>query len=344
MKPQYPILLMTLLICGSEALADTNLAFVAKASTSYCSGDTSISALNDELEPRNSRDRRRGSYGNWPRTGTQWVQYDWSQPINTRCIDVYWWDDKRGVRLPASARLFFWDGRRFKPVQSQETLAVAGDQYNRFCFTPVTTSKIRLEIDGNERYSTGLLEWKVYDAGRSPAFAPIVVAGTDRSVVLKGKTYLQARIKTLGKPGDSPPSLTWNKRSGPGWVTFANPRAQETTATFTELGEYVLQCTAQANGLSASDTLRVKVVPGPPDKHLRPVDTMAYTLNSPLWSQRAKALIVNWIPHCIHKINDPNLPQGGGSTTSSMPRTNSKASPRPVTGATSFPMPGSTTP
>lgn len=125
------------------------------------------------MEPRNSRDRRRGSYGNWPRTGTQWVQYDWSQPINTQCIDVYWWDDNRGVRLPASARLFFWDGRSFKPVQSQETLAVVGDQYNHFCFTPVTTSKLRLEIDGNERYSTGLLEWKVYDAGESPAFPPL---------------------------------------------------------------------------------------------------------------------------------------------------------------------------
>ena len=53
-----------------------NLAVVAKPSGSYVSGDTSLAALNDENDPRSSRDRRRGSYGNWNRTGTQWVQYD----------------------------------------------------------------------------------------------------------------------------------------------------------------------------------------------------------------------------------------------------------------------------
>ncbi len=58
--------------------APVNLALVAKASASFVSGDTSVAALNDGYTPRNSRDNRRGSYGNWNRTGTQWVEYDWS--------------------------------------------------------------------------------------------------------------------------------------------------------------------------------------------------------------------------------------------------------------------------
>ena len=32
-----------------------------------------------------------------------------------------------------------------------------------------------------------------------------------------------------------------------------------------------------------------------------------YKIDSPLWSARAKALIVNWIPHCIDYINRTNL-------------------------------------
>ena len=81
------------------------LSIVAEASSSYVSGDTSLEALNDGYQPTSSRDRRRGSYGNWPRRGTQWVQYSWSKPISTNKIDVYWWDDRRGVRLPKACRL-----------------------------------------------------------------------------------------------------------------------------------------------------------------------------------------------------------------------------------------------
>ena len=68
-----------------------------------------MAALNDASQHRNSRDRRAGSYGNWNRTGTQWVQYDWTQAISTDKIELYWWDDRQGVRLPSAARLLYWD-------------------------------------------------------------------------------------------------------------------------------------------------------------------------------------------------------------------------------------------
>ena len=41
------------------------------------------------------------------------------------------------------------------------------------------------------------------------------------------------------------------------------------------------------------------------------VYTNKYKINNPLWNNRAKALIVNWIPHCHRKISDPKLPEGG---------------------------------
>src|SRR5579863_9603095 len=65
-----------------------NLAPVAIPSASYVSGDTAVTALNSGYLPRNSRDNHRGSLGNWPHKGTEWVEYDWSQPISTKQIEV----------------------------------------------------------------------------------------------------------------------------------------------------------------------------------------------------------------------------------------------------------------
>ena len=282
---------------------------MAKPSCSYVSGDTTPAALNDGYDPRSSRDNRRRSYGNWPRRGTQWVQYDWSQPISTNRIDVYWWDDQQGVRLPKAARLLYWDGNAFVPVANASGLGVAGSQYNTTTFDEVRTARLRLEIDSNETSSTGILEWKVYDSGKSPDFPPTVTAGLDRVVVLGGKTYLAGAIKMLKGEGAT---VTWSKASGPGDVTFENAKAAATTATFSETGEYVLQLTAEKGPLSASSTLTVKVVSPPPADRLDVVYTKKYKIDSPLWNARAKALIVNWIPHCIDQINDPNLQAGPG--------------------------------
>ena len=285
-----------------------NLAVAAEPSCSYVSGDTSLVALSDQNNPTSSRDRRRGSYGNWPRRGTQWVQYDWSRPISTQKIDVYWWDDNSGVRLPKACRLLYWDGGRFVPVSNPSGLGVAASKFNTTTFDEVRTSKLRLEIDSAGTYSTGILEWKVYNSGKSPDFPPRVEAGVDRVVMLGGKTYLNGEIKTLD---DSMTAVTWSKASGPGTVDFANARAPVTTATFSEAGDYVLRLTAGKGPLSASSELAVRVGAPPPATHLNLIDTKHYTIDSPLWNSRAKALIVNWIPHCIDKISDPNLREGG---------------------------------
>ena len=211
--------LAVLMIAACCARGAANLAIVAKPSTSYVSGDCSVGALNDASQHRNSRDRRAGSYGNWSHTGTQWVQYDWAQPISTDKIEVYWWDDQQGVRLPSAARLLYWDGESFAPVKTDETLSVTGDQYNSLSFEEVTTSRLKLEIDSDGRYSTGILEWRVFDSGKSPAFPPDVTAGEDRTVVLGGKTYLSGKIKTLDDEAAESTPVQWSKASGPGWVT-----------------------------------------------------------------------------------------------------------------------------
>jgi len=294
---------------SSQAAEKPNLAAVATASSSHVSGDTSLAALNDNSAPENSHVRGRGSYGNWPSRGTQWVQYEWQQPIATNAIDVFWWDDRRGVRLPSACRLLYWKDDKFVPVGSASGLGIEASRYNATTFDEVRTSKLRLEIDGDGSSSTGILEWKVYDSGNSPAFPPSVAAGIDRTVILGGKTYLNGELKTLD--GKNTAKLTWSKSSGPGDVTFADAAALDTTATFSAVGDYSLKLIAAKGDLSASSTLAVQVAEVPPAEHLTPVDTMHYRIDSPLWRHRAKALIVHWIPHCIAKISDPDVPQGG---------------------------------
>ena len=294
----------------APAGGDVNLAPVAVPSASFCSGDTSLGALNDGNDPRSSRERGTGSFGNWPRRGTQWVQYDWSQPVSTNRIEVYWWDDRRGVRLPAACRLKYWDGGRFREVPQAAGLGVEGDTFNRTTFDKITTSKLRLEMDGSGTFSTGLLEWRVIDAGDSPNFPPRVKAGVDRVVMRGGRTWLSGRVQTLKRA--APVQVTWSRKSGPGAVRFADPHALRTTATFAASGDYVLQLRAAHGDLAGSATLRVSVEDAPAGERLDVVYTKPYRIDSPLWNGRARALIVNWIPHCIRQIERTDLKSGQG--------------------------------
>jgi hypothetical protein len=54
--------------------ASVNLAKVATPSTSFQSGDSKVSAINDGALPASSADTEKGMYGNWPHKDTQWVQ------------------------------------------------------------------------------------------------------------------------------------------------------------------------------------------------------------------------------------------------------------------------------
>ena len=287
-----------------------NLAVVAKAATSYVSGHETITALNDGHDPRNSNDKSQGAYGNWPRTGTQWVQYEWSQPVSVNAMDVYWFDDHGGVRLPKACRLFRWEKEALVPVSGASGLGLAGNQYNRTTFDGITTTRLRLEFDSEGPSSTGILEWKVYDSGASPNFAPTVEAGVERVVVLPGKTWLRGTVKDDGKL-KSPATTLWSKQSGPGKVTFEDAHAPLTTARFSATGDYVLKLWADDGQLSGADTVHVTVEPAAPVKHLEAVQTTAYRITSPFWRSRAKGQIVNWIPHCVRKIEDPKTREGG---------------------------------
>ncbi len=57
--------------------------------------------------------------------------------------------------------------------------------------------------------------------------------------------------------------------------------------------------------------MRVRVEPAATEAHLEPVYTTHYKLDSPLWNNRAKALIVNGFRIATTRISDLNLKEGG---------------------------------
>jgi hypothetical protein len=89
---------------------------------------------------------------------------------------------------------------------------------------------------------------------------PLVSAGPDRNVTLPATAGLDGTVTDDGLP--SPPAATtvaWSTVSGPGTVTFTDPNAVDTTASFSSAGTYLLRLTATDSALTGSDEMTVVV-------------------------------------------------------------------------------------
>ena len=310
---------------GTRALAQdgnhiVNVARVAVPSSRIILSENKISALNDGFAPENSFDRSNGIYAlhldgpdisaaSGPENQNRpWVQYEWPAPVRINKVEVYWAVDHpvpgalpgsvslRRIHVPESYRILYWDGSNYVPVQQPDGLGVAADTFNTTTFSPIETNRLRLEVALDNNQPVGILEWKVFNYGSAPSLPPVVDAGVDRSVVSDGKTYLSGKVTWLEDARRN--QARWVKAAGPGVVAFADADSPVTTAEFSAAGDYVLSL--QASG--SKDTphsINVHVEPAPPADRLDVVYTRRYSIDSPLWNQRAKALIVNWIPHCI---------------------------------------------
>src|SRR5689334_8290186 len=100
-------------VAVSQGSSTNNIATSAAVSTSYVSPWETLSAIKDGFNPSSSTDKTGGAYGNWPTTGTNWVEYQWSEVdwplgINTDKIQVYWWrditsTDEVGIHIPSAS-------------------------------------------------------------------------------------------------------------------------------------------------------------------------------------------------------------------------------------------------
>jgi hypothetical protein len=138
------------------------------ASKSKVSGSISnarmLKGLNDQYDPKDSRDASATYLHWWPEKNTEeYVQYDFDKEYTVTQSSVYWFDDAPfgGCRTPASWKLFYKDGDQWLPVKNKESYEISKDKYNTIHFEPVTTKALKLVIQQPADHSTGLHEWNV---------------------------------------------------------------------------------------------------------------------------------------------------------------------------------------
>ena len=89
--------------------------------------------------------------------------------------------------------------------------------------------------------------------------APVVSAGATQTITYPAAATLNGTATDDGQPPGSTLSIVWAKVTGPGSVTFANPSAASTTATFSVPGTYLLRLTADDSEYASSSDVTVTV-------------------------------------------------------------------------------------
>jgi hypothetical protein len=125
----------------------------------------SLAAISDGRLPTDSNDHSIPRFTWWDRKGSrEWVQYDFPEPREVTGVRVYWFDDRPrggGCRVPESWEVQYLDGRQWKPVAQAGHYGTQQDQYNQVTFQPVRTAGLRLAVQLQERFSSGVLSWRV---------------------------------------------------------------------------------------------------------------------------------------------------------------------------------------
>jgi hypothetical protein len=123
-----------------------------------------ISAINDQVEPKNSNDHSVSYYHWWPdKDQWEWVEYDFEKPENISKTSVYWFDDgpDGGCRIPDGWEILYLSGNIWKPVKAKTAYKVTKDGWDSLEFDPVKASAIKIKVKLNKDFASGIYEWIV---------------------------------------------------------------------------------------------------------------------------------------------------------------------------------------
>jgi hypothetical protein len=133
--------------------AVTSSGGIEKTWTGYNDQNDDLAAVYDGVTPISSADESHLYFRMRPPVGqAAWVEYDFAKATTMSSTEVYFADDRRFCRLPASWRIVYKDGGSWKPVATRAPYAVAKDQFNRVTFRPVTTTAVRIEVEPATRH------------------------------------------------------------------------------------------------------------------------------------------------------------------------------------------------
>ena len=126
---------------------------------------TSLKAITDGLIPKNESDRSIPYYHWWPKEGTtEWITYEFPQPMTISSSTVYWYDDGPwgGCRVPASWKLYYKDSEgKWQEVAHPSGYSVKKGNPNTVHFDKVKTAAVKLEVSLQPKVSSGVFEWEV---------------------------------------------------------------------------------------------------------------------------------------------------------------------------------------
>ena len=188
-------------------------------------GGATTGALNDQLEPENSRDMVVPLFTWTGLRGTrEWVQYDFAAPQQVSSVEVYWGErpaeaGRRGgnnaaaaipVKLPASWSVQYRDGEQWKEVKTSGPYGIAADRFNHVSFDPVTTPGLRLVAQLAPDATAGIYEWRVNTSvGKqvedAPEIAPTETFALDGeamvwTITVRNTSDQQLEVGDLGLP------------------------------------------------------------------------------------------------------------------------------------------------
>ncbi len=136
---------------------------------------------------------------------------------------------------------------------------ISGTVNNVTCTKQSVTNEVLVMASTSSRAYSSLLSLPV-DPPPPTEQAPQVNAGADQTVVFPSEANLTGVVTDDGLPSASLTTI-WTMTNGSGTVTFGNPNAATTTATFSQTGTYVLRLTASDGQLTSFDELTVTVNP-----------------------------------------------------------------------------------
>jgi hypothetical protein len=160
----------------------------------------------------------------------------------------------------------------FSPANNQIRVRTYSPSLNQF------------ETDANSEFTLS------YDMTPNPNVPPVTSVGPDQEITLPNSANLDGTVSDDGLP--TPPgavTTTWSKASGPGTVTFGNPNAVDTTASFSEPGPYLLQLTADDGQKASSADMAILVNPQSPQLVTLNIEAESGILTAPMMIQSSGA-------------------------------------------------------
>jgi hypothetical protein len=136
-----------------------------KVTASHCYESDTVRAVADGRLPANSNDHSIPRFTWYDHKGTQeWVQRVFDAPRKVSRVEVYWFDDSPGngaCRAPKSWRLMYRKNGEWHEVGKPTSYGVETDKFNATSFDDVETDALRIEVQLRDKFSGGILEWRI---------------------------------------------------------------------------------------------------------------------------------------------------------------------------------------